>query len=99
MQPWCVKSTCDGLPEDVQLSIEYLLSDEATPEERRSQTCDGGWPPVQAACHQQQRSMTWPWNRVGWTLTLKRETQALTYFVDMVWFRGPETLQRNVLLL
>ncbi len=34
MQPWCVKSTCDGLPEDSQLSIEYLLSDEATPEER-----------------------------------------------------------------
>ncbi len=34
MQPWCVKSTCDGLPEDAQLSIEYLLSDEATPEER-----------------------------------------------------------------
>ncbi len=34
MQPWCVKSTCDRLPEDAQLSIEYLLSDEATPEER-----------------------------------------------------------------
>ena len=34
MQLWCVKSTCDGLPEDTQLSIEYLLSDEAMPEER-----------------------------------------------------------------
>ncbi len=34
MQLWCVKSTCDGLPEDAQLTIEYLLSDEATPEER-----------------------------------------------------------------
>ena len=34
MQPWCVKSTCDGLPEDAQLMIEYLLSEEATPEER-----------------------------------------------------------------
>ena len=34
MQPWCVKSMCDGLPEDAQLSIEYLLSDEVTPEER-----------------------------------------------------------------
>ncbi len=34
MQPWCIKSTCDGLPEDAQLTIEYLLSDEATPEER-----------------------------------------------------------------
>ena len=34
MQPWCVKSTCDGLPEDAQLSIEYLLLDEATLEER-----------------------------------------------------------------
>ena len=34
MQLWCVKSTCDGLPEDAQLMIEYLLSDEATPEER-----------------------------------------------------------------
>ncbi len=34
MQPWCVKSTCDGLPEDTQLSIEYLLSDEVTLEER-----------------------------------------------------------------
>ncbi len=34
MQLWCIKSTCDGLPEDAQLSIEYLLSDEATPEER-----------------------------------------------------------------
>ncbi len=34
MQLWCVKSTCDGLPEDAQLSIEYLLSDEATLEER-----------------------------------------------------------------
>ena len=34
MQLWCVKSTCDGLPEDAQLTIEYLLSEEATPEER-----------------------------------------------------------------
>ncbi len=34
MQPWCVKSTCDGLPEDAQLMIEYLLSDEVTPEEK-----------------------------------------------------------------
>ncbi len=34
MQPWCVKSMCDGLPEDAQLSIKYLLSDEVTPEER-----------------------------------------------------------------
>ena len=34
MQPWCMKSTSDGLPEDTQLSIEYLLLDEATPEER-----------------------------------------------------------------
>ena len=34
MQLWCVKSMCDGLPEDAQLSIEYLLSDEVTPEER-----------------------------------------------------------------
>ena len=34
MQPWCIKSTCDGLPEDTQLMIEYLLSEEATPEER-----------------------------------------------------------------
>ncbi len=34
MQLWCVKSTCNGLPEDAQLSIKYLLSDEAMPEER-----------------------------------------------------------------
>ncbi len=34
MQPWCVKTSCDGLPEDTQLAIQYLLSDEATPEER-----------------------------------------------------------------
>ncbi len=34
MQPWCVKSTCDGLPEDSQLLIEYLLSDEVTLEKR-----------------------------------------------------------------
>ncbi len=34
MQPWCVKVTCDQLPEDAQLSIEYLLSGEAMPEER-----------------------------------------------------------------
>ena len=34
MQPWCMKSTCDGLPEDAQLMIEYLLSEEATPEAR-----------------------------------------------------------------
>ncbi len=34
MQLWCVKLTCDGLPEDAQLSIEYLLSDEVMPEER-----------------------------------------------------------------
>ncbi len=34
MQPWCIKSTCDGLPEDAQLSIKYLLSSEAMPEER-----------------------------------------------------------------
>ncbi len=34
MQPWCVKATCDGLPEDAQLSIEYLLSGEVTLEER-----------------------------------------------------------------
>ncbi len=44
MQPLFVKSTCDGLPEDAQLSLEYLLSDEATPEERgvlRRATEDG----------------------------------------------------------
>ncbi len=34
MQPWCVKSMCNGLPEDAQLSIEYLLSDKAMLEER-----------------------------------------------------------------
>ncbi len=34
MQLWCVKSTCDGLPEDAQLTIKYLLLEEATPEER-----------------------------------------------------------------
>ena len=34
MQPWCVKSTCDGLPEDAQLTIKYLLLEEVTPEER-----------------------------------------------------------------
>ncbi len=34
MQPWCMKSTCDGLPEDTQLTIEYLLSEEVTPKER-----------------------------------------------------------------
>ncbi len=39
MQPWCVKSMCDGLPEDAQLSIEYLLLDEATPEERGILRC------------------------------------------------------------
>ena len=39
MQPWCVKSTCDGLPEDAQLSIKYLLSDEVTPEERGVLRC------------------------------------------------------------
>ena len=39
MQLWCVKSTCDGLPEDTQLSIEYLLSDEATREERGVLRC------------------------------------------------------------
>ncbi len=44
MQPWCVKSTCDRLPEDAQLSIEYLVLDEVTPEERgilRRATEDG----------------------------------------------------------
>ncbi len=44
MQPWCIKASCDGLPEDAQLSIQYLLSDEATPEERgilRRETGDG----------------------------------------------------------
>ncbi len=44
MQPWCIKSTCNRLPEDAQLSIEYLLSDEAMPEERgilRRVTGDG----------------------------------------------------------
>ncbi len=39
MQLWCVKSMCDGLPEDAQLSIEYLLSDEVTPEERGILRC------------------------------------------------------------
>ncbi len=34
MQPWCMKATCDGLLEDAQLSIEYLLSGEVTLEER-----------------------------------------------------------------
>ena len=34
MQLWCMKSTCDGLPEDAQLTIEYLLSEEVTPKER-----------------------------------------------------------------
>ncbi len=44
MQPWCVKTSCDGLPEDAQLAIQYLLSDEATPEERgvlQRETLDG----------------------------------------------------------
>ncbi len=44
MQPWCVKAMCDGLPEDTQLSIEYLLLDEAMPEKRgvlRGATGDG----------------------------------------------------------
>ncbi len=44
MQPWCIKVTCDGLPEDAQLSIEYLLLGEAMPEERgilRGATGDG----------------------------------------------------------
>ncbi len=44
MQPWCVKVTCDRLPEDAQLSIEYLLSSEVMPEERgvlRGATGDG----------------------------------------------------------
>ncbi len=44
MQPWCVKTSCDGLPEDAQLAIQYLLSDEATPEERgvlQRETGDG----------------------------------------------------------
>ena len=39
MQPWCVKTTCDGLPEDTQLSIEYLLLDEVTSEERGILRC------------------------------------------------------------
>ncbi len=34
MQPWCMKVSCDRLPEDAQLSIQYLLSEEASSEER-----------------------------------------------------------------
>ena len=75
MQLWCVKSTCDRLPEDAQLSIEYLLSDEAMPEEKgvlQRATEDG---------HQsEQRSMTQSWDPAGWTLTLKQATQAPTLF-------------------
>ena len=44
MQPWCVKTSCDGLPEDAHLVIQYLLSEEVTPEERgilRRETGDG----------------------------------------------------------
>ncbi len=34
MQLWCMKASCDGLPEDAQLVIQYLLSDKASSEER-----------------------------------------------------------------
>ncbi len=33
MQPWCMRATCDGLLEDAHLAIQYLLSDEAMPDE------------------------------------------------------------------
>ena len=49
-------------------------------EERHSPTSNGGQPPEQAACGQQQRSMTRSWDPAGRTLTLKRETQAPTLF-------------------
>ncbi len=34
MQQWCVKASCNGLPEDVTLVIQYMLLDEVMMEER-----------------------------------------------------------------
>ncbi len=100
MQPWCVKSTCDGLPKDAQLSIEYLLSDEAMPEERgilrwvtedshQSEQCVVSSSEVWLGLGMQLDGL-WLWNE---------KLRHWLYFADMVWFRWPETLQWNMLIL